>query len=357
MLYLNICSDYNSNYMCDKIFHINTKEKRTTMENKFSKTLLSLSSGLIGVMLTIGYQHFFAPSQSFAFIIGDEKVEVTQSEYMELAEQNVSLQNELNDLQNKYDELNNINETNNKEIIDQQDQLEQLQLENSQLETNNLQFQNDIEILKEEKTQLTNEKKQLTNEKTQLQSELDNLENEISNLKNETTEYNQNYDNQNVSTDNNKTDIDTTVSIFTLETFQGLIYWWNKSDIDNSKTLNSDNFIDTYDNEYPSAKLASHYVNHTKDKNALTYLLDYNYSKCEGKIAWPKSDKNEEGSAWIEFYSGDELFYQTEPITASDRALSFEFSVEGVEKLTVVQKASRDAGIVDIIYPYFNLVQ
>jgi len=327
------------------------------MENKFLNTLLNLCSGLVGVILTIGYQHFFAPSQSFMFILDGEKVEVTQSEYMELTEQNISLQNELNDLQKKYDESINVNESNNKKSIDQQDQLEQLQLENSQLKNINLQFQNDMETYKEENTRLTNENTQLTNENTQLQSKLVNLENELVQLKNETAEYNQNYDNQNVGANNDKTDNDKTVSIFTLETFQGSEFWWNKSNTANSKNFYSDNFIDTYGNEYSSANLAEHYHLNKKDKYASTYLLDYNYSKCEGKIAWPKSDKNEEGSAWIEFYSGDELFYQTEPITASDRALSFEFSVEGVEKLTVVKKATRDANIVYIIYPYFNLVK
>ena len=44
-------------------------------------------------------------------------------------------------------------------------------------------------------------------------------------------------------------------------------------------------------------------------------------------------------------------------MSASDRALSFEFNVEGIEKLTIVKKATSQTGIIYIIYPYFNLIK
>lgn len=68
-------------------------------------------SGIVGVALTIGYQHFFAPSQSFTFINKGEEVIVTETEYTELVEQNEKLNKQLSDL--------------NKQLEDKQDQIDQ----------------------------------------------------------------------------------------------------------------------------------------------------------------------------------------------------------------------------------------
>lgn len=277
--------------------------------------IISIFSGIIGVLLTIGYQHFFAPSQSFSFFIEDKEVVVTQSEYMELAEQNEKIKKDFNDLQSQYEKMKE-NEINNKEIV------RNLQLENDQIQNKNIQLQDDIE----------------------------NFKSELANLQNESEQYRERYGSLNMDTDNENE----TVSIINLETFQGSETWWNSSD--NSMFPGNNNFIDTYGKEYPNSHLAQHFHLNDKDKHAPTYLLDGNYSKCEGKIAWPKSDKNEEGSVWIDFYSENELIYQTEPMSASDRALSFEFNVEGIEKLTIVKKATSQTGIIYIIYPYFNLI-
>ncbi len=83
---------------------------------------------------------------------------------------------------------------------------------------------------------------------------------------------------------------------------------------------------------------------------------DCKYHSCEGQIAWSKFSKNNEGTAWIEFYSGDECIYTTEPITSDSRVLDFSFNVEGIEKLTIVRKATGFNSIY-IIYPYLNLVK
>ena len=283
---------------------------------RMKNLLISLFSGIIGVLLTIGYQHFWAPPQSFTFIIDGEEVVVTQSEYMELVEQNEKLQDEFINLKSKY-EKSNVDETATKEIISK------LQSENSQIQQENLQLQDDLIDLKRE----------------------------IANLQNTLELYKERYGYLNMDTANeNKT-----VSIITLETFQGVASWYNSSHA--PKSIGSSNSVDTYGNEYPDSYLATHFHLNDKDKYTPTYLLDGKYSKCEGKIAWSKSDKNTEGSVWIEFYSDDELIYQTDPISASDRALSFEFSVKEIEKLTVVQKATRKAGYIYIIYPYFNLIK
>lgn len=68
--------------------------------------LISLFSGIIGVMLTIGYQHFFSASQSFTFIYNGEEMIVTQSDYAELVEQNEKLESENNTYISDLDEAN-----------------------------------------------------------------------------------------------------------------------------------------------------------------------------------------------------------------------------------------------------------
>lgn len=142
------------------------------------------------------------------------------------------------------------------------------------------------------------------------------------------------------------------VSIFTMSTFQGKGFWWDRNNVSMSKN----DFIDTYDNEYLSAFVTGH-GSKTKDSSTVpTYLLDGKYKQCRGKFAWTKADKNLEGSIWIEFYSGDSLIYQTETITATDRAVSFEFSVEGLETLTIVKNASTSRSI-HAVYPYLDLIK
>ena len=132
------------------------------------------------------------------------------------------------------------------------------------------------------------------------------------------------------------------VSIFDLDTFQGNSHW-----------ISQEELIDTYGNEYPNGYYTFHRTE--RDDNP-TYLLDYKYSKCEGKIAWSKDDKNISGRCWIDFYDGDTLIYSTDPISASDRPLSFEFSVENVETLEIVCNSSCSYGSVTIIYEYLDLI-
>ncbi len=139
------------------------------------------------------------------------------------------------------------------------------------------------------------------------------------------------------------------VSIFTLETFKGSGGWRDSSHSQSS-------FTDTYGNVYSSAYEAQHVYSGTasRDKSPV-YLLDYNYSKCEGQLAWPREQKDKEGSIWIEFYSDDELIYITEKVSADDRALAFEFDVSGVEKLKICRKTT--IPFVYAIYPYLNLIK
>ncbi len=56
--------------------------------------LVSICSGLIGVLLTIGHQHFLAPEQPIIVNIDGKEVEVTSTNYEELSAQNESLKAE-----------------------------------------------------------------------------------------------------------------------------------------------------------------------------------------------------------------------------------------------------------------------
>ena len=63
-----------------------------------------ICSGLLGVMLTIGYQHFFASSQSFTIILNGEEVVVTESTYTETVEENSELKKKLKTAQEQIDQ-------------------------------------------------------------------------------------------------------------------------------------------------------------------------------------------------------------------------------------------------------------
>jgi len=330
------------------------------------EVLISLFSGIVGVLLTIGYQHFFAPSQSFAFVFNGQEVVVTQSEYVELAEENQKLQEELADLQNRYQESGEVGKEYallQEEFTDLQNRYQELGevgKEYALLQEEFTDLQNryqelgevdkEYELLQKELSQLQNENSRLKEEKEQLIEENISNSNKIEQLQKEIKELTNKSENQaqndvvNSYTDEN----DSKVSIFTLETFSGRGGWRDSS-------YSQSSFTDTYGNVYSSAYEAYHVYSTTPGDKPPVYLLDNNYSKCEGQLAWPKERKDKEGSIWIEFYSDDELIYTTEKVSADDRALAFEFDVSGVEKLKICRKASVPS--VYAIYPYLNLIK
>ena len=165
----------------------------------------------------------------------------------------------------------------------------------------------------------------------------------------------ENFTHQKQETDSNTSydSHDKKVSIFDLETFKGEGGW--------HKSTDDIDYTDTYDNEYPTSYWGKHYAISENIKNSMPiYLLDNKYSICEGQMAWSKGSKNIEGSAWLEFYSGDECIYTTEPISADSKILDFNFSVEGVEKLTIVRNATKDMNdwdTIHIVYPYLNIIE
>lgn len=69
--------------------------------------LLSLFSGIIGIVLTIAYQHYFAQPQSFTFIYNGKEMLVTESTYAELVEENEMLKRELSSIKEDQNSHNN----------------------------------------------------------------------------------------------------------------------------------------------------------------------------------------------------------------------------------------------------------
>lgn len=78
--------------------------------------ILSLFGGIMGVILTIVYQYFFAPEPTIIVTIEDRVIEVTSEKYEELISENEALKKE------KIKYLNDLMEANNK--------IEELQMQN-----------------------------------------------------------------------------------------------------------------------------------------------------------------------------------------------------------------------------------
>lgn len=78
---------------------------RKAKKSKIAEALKVLSSGFLGVVVTIAYQHFFNSPQSFTFLYNGNEIMVTETEYVELVEQNATLQEQLQTAQSKLSSL------------------------------------------------------------------------------------------------------------------------------------------------------------------------------------------------------------------------------------------------------------
>lgn len=236
---------------------------------------------------------------------------------------------------------NNYNVTieNSTEFISLQEEYKELESKYDSAVQEKADLQNKIDQLNTELVQISS----VEEENSSLKEEIENLNSEISTLKNTSNNTESN------EVTNNPSD---RTSIFDLDTFKGNAYWSDHS------SYKSSSFIDTYGNDYLEAYVGNHQATSKDSSRVITYLLDNKYSTCEGKIAWPKNDKNSKESAWLEFYSGDELIYKTDPITADSLPLPFSFSVKDIEKLTIIRNGTGNQyNSVQIIYPYFDLVK
>lgn len=64
-------------------------------------------SGILGVILTLGFQYFLVKPQPFTFIYDGNKVVVTESTYAELLEDNKKMENNILLLETQIQELEN----------------------------------------------------------------------------------------------------------------------------------------------------------------------------------------------------------------------------------------------------------
>ena len=75
------------------------------------KGILScIFSGIVGVIITILYQHYFAQPQTFTFTYNGKEMLVAESAYAELVEENEMLKNDLlsiREAQNTYSNQTN----------------------------------------------------------------------------------------------------------------------------------------------------------------------------------------------------------------------------------------------------------
>lgn len=144
------------------------------------------------------------------------------------------------------------------------------------------------------------------------------------------------------------------ISIFDLEaTNSDERNWFNYSD-----GYSSECFVDKDGNEYLTAHMSFHHGTDKRDILNPTYLLDNEYSLCEGQIVWSLVNEDSKEKAWIEFYSGDTLLYTTKAITADSEPVDFTFSIEGVKELKIVKNGTEPSyGRLTIIYPYLNLIE
>lgn len=89
------------------------------MKDFMKNFIISIFSGIVGIVITIGYQHFFAQPQSFTFVIDGEETTVTKAGYTEIKNENDLLheelslvQKELNDLQTHVEQQNSVDAIN-----------------------------------------------------------------------------------------------------------------------------------------------------------------------------------------------------------------------------------------------------
>lgn len=257
---------------------------------------------------------------------------IIESENEKLKEEINDWENSYNDLKEQFDDLHNENNNLSEEINALKNTIEEYS--SSSIDVNN-------SSLDEEYSLLLSENESLKEKISQLQNELENMKVNSDNPQN----------NMLFESDTTSDYTEKRVSIFTLDTFKGKPGWYN-----NSYYSDKDVFTDTYGNEHFTAYVGHHSGRDINYSYNPTYLLDNKYSTCEGEIAWAKNDKNSKETAWIEFYSGDELIYITDKITVDSRPLTFSFSVDGIEKLTIVRNATGSSSSW-IIYSYLNLVE
>lgn len=224
-----------------------------------------------------------------------------------------------------------------------------------------------------ENEKLKRDYEKVVSENSSLKENIDSLMTEIENLKLTIQEISSELNNQKVN-DLSAVDSRERISIFDLEPSKGNVTWLNLSSEYEAKAsldiygneygdgdylgpgfvFNENNYIDTNGNKYYTGYACIHSKRFI-EKESHTYILNKEYSTCEGQIVWSKNYADLSGSVWIEFYSNKDLVYRTGLLTADNCVEEFVFPIDKYDNLTIVGMASKEG--IYVLYPYFNFVK
>lgn len=246
-----------------------------------------------------------------------------------------------------------------------------LTVENISLTAQNNDWETSYNELQKMFNELDNKNTSLSSELNSLRSNLDQyssivaenntLKAQIFELKNQLQLLNdsiENQENEIISTsDADVNNISKKVSIFDLDPFQGKAYWFK--DINPPFSDEKDWLTDMYGTAFHTGYIAYHGAE--KQEVDSVYFIDKKYSKCNVMMAWPRGGKNLiNASAYIKFYSDDQLLYTSPEIKCGDKPIEFSFDVSNVEKFSfeLISIGNNNPWMsVVIIYPYFDLVE
>lgn len=267
------------------------------------KLIIGATSGLVGVIITICYQHFLAKpqAQSFTFVYNGEEIVVTEADYVDLEKQNELLLNENTTLR-----------TQNSSYLQENKELKQ-----NNISKYDIDFQNINLVLNGIETNY-NDKVAIINDETYYS--IGFLQYLV--------------DSEKVSSNTSKlfigdiqSDEDMPVSLFSLERFtEG----WLKN-----TTNEEDNYGNTFDEAF--RVISGKWDHETLMNNATEYFIDYNYSKFCFDVAY---SKNCEQIDYETLIYGDGQLLKSVMIDRKSKIQSIEVDVSNVEFLQIVGKSS-----------------
>lgn len=246
--------------------------------NKIVAHILEVgSSGLIGVFLTIGYQHFFTPSQSFTFIYNGEEMIVSESTYTDLIEENNVLKSEL---------------------IETKQQIESLQSQ--------------MAVTESTYTKLVEENNALKNELIDAKQQVENLQSQIDkqNTFDDKNKFNDSeIDNNEITTNNEYADITTLL--------------FDSNNFDNEFKACKD----TYGNTFGRALIFS-------NNGSVIYNLNSKYTSLEFTVANSENMASSK-KCIIQIFGDDKLIYTSGLINYNTESKEVMLNVANINKLKI----------------------
>lgn len=240
-------------------------------------------SGLIGVIMTIGYQHFNSTNPSFTFIYNGKEMIVTESSYTNIIEENKSLIIKLANSQDQVEQLE-------KQLNEQQDLIEKTQTE---LDERELQLNNRESLLNEREQQLNEKEEQINTQQIQIDEE------------------------QHINA----------TPLVNLE------YFTKKGGVNSGHTFD---YTDNYDNTYPNC-----ITPFDSGETFIEYYIDAKYTNLSGTLYITSHAKriNPEYYTWdiatFSVYGDDALLYSHTGFTTKDEPIPVNVDITGVKFLKI----------------------